>query len=117
MKYIIAGGRDFDQFDLMCETCEKIIAGDPDVEIVSGAAVGADKLGEQYAKLKEYRVKQFPADWSLGRKAGPLRNIEMSKYGDVLIAFWDGESRGTKHMITIAKERDLDVHVIHYTKV
>ena len=114
MKYIIAGGRNFNHFDLLQETCEKIIVNDLEIEIVSGTAKGADLLGEDYAKLKGYPIKRFPPDWSIGRKAGPLRNIEMSKYGDVLIAFWDGESRGTNHMITVAKERGLEVHVINY---
>jgi hypothetical protein len=114
MKYIIAGGRNFRNFELLWTECEKIIKEDPEVEVVSGTANGADKLGEHYAKLKDYPVKQFPADWSLGKSAGYLRNADMADYADVLIAFWDGESRGTQHMINLAKDKGLKVHVIYY---
>lgn len=114
MKYIIAGGRNFRNFELLWNECEKIITNDPEVEVVSGTANGADKLGEHYAKLKGYSVKQFPADWSLGKSAGYLRNADMAEYADVLIAFWDGESRGTQHMINLAKDKELKVHVIYY---
>ena len=114
MKYIIAGGRNFRDFPLLWDTCEKIIINDIDVEIVSGTANGADKLGEHYARLKDYPVKQFPADWSLGKQGGYIRNAEMADYADVLIAYWDGESRGTSHMINLAKDKGLTVHVIQY---
>ena len=60
-----------------------------------------------------YPIKRFPADWeNLGRGAGYVRNVQMAFYADALIAFWDGESRGTKHMIDIAKEKGLMVRVI-----
>lgn len=69
-------------------------------EVVSGAARGADSLGELFAKENNIPVKQFPADWNAhGRAAGPIRNRQMAEYADVLIAFWDGKSPGTKNMI------------------
>ena len=70
-------------------------------------------LGEAYAKLKGYGIKQFPAKWSeKGKSAGYLRNVEMAQYANALIAFWDGKSKGTRHMIEIAKERGLSVRII-----
>ncbi len=70
------------------------------VEIVSGRAKGPDTFGEWWALvLNGGNIKFFPADWKLGSKAGFIRNEQMGDYADALIAFWDGKSRGTKHMI------------------
>ncbi len=115
MKVIIAGGRGFSDFQLLYAKCEEILANKTDVEIVSGTAKGADKMGEHYAKLKGFTVKQFPAEWDkYGKSAGYIRNKDMADYADILISFWDGESKGTKHMIDLATERNLSIHIINY---
>jgi hypothetical protein len=117
-KVIIAGGRDFSDYQLLVEKCDKYLANQTNIEIVSGTAKGADSLGERYAKDKGYNVKPFPADWAaFGKRAGYLRNEQMANYANALIAFWDGESRGTKHMIDIATEKGLLVKVVSYNKV
>jgi hypothetical protein len=90
-----------------------------DVEIVSGHAKGVDRLGERYAEEMGYGLRMFVPNWDkLGRKAGIIRNEEMGKYGDALVAFWDGKSRGTKHMIDYARRKSLivEVHTIDVTK-
>ena len=119
MKVIIAGGRDFKDFALLCKQCDNIIdkVAYFDIEIVSGTANGADKLGEQYAMVKGHIVEKFPANWDKhGKSAGYIRNEEMAKYADCLIAFWDGKSRGTKHMIDLASKHNLKIRVIKYKK-
>lgn len=114
MKVIIAGSRVFGDYELLKEKCCKILSNyHPDIEVVSGTANGADKLGERFAEEMNYPIKRFPAEWEkLGRGAGYARNVQMAFYADALIAFWDGESRGTKHMIDIAREKGLMVRVI-----
>ena len=113
MKVIIAGGRDFDDYNLLHQTCEKMLVRQTDVEIVSGTARGADTLGEKYANEKGYPIKRFPANWNeYGKSAGYKRNSEMAEYADALIAFWDGKSKGTKHMIDLAKSNGLRVKVV-----
>lgn len=115
MKIIIAGGRMFNDYNKLKESCDNILVNQKDVEIVSGTAAGADKLGERYAQEKGYEVKKFPAQWDLyGKSAGYRRNQEMAEYADGLIAFWDGKSKGTKHMIDIAEKGGLKVRVIRY---
>lgn len=115
MKVIIAGCRTFSDYELLKEKCDLLIKDETDIEIVSGTANGADKLGEKYAKEKGYGIKQFPAEWDKwGKSAGYRRNAEMADYGDMLIAFWDGESRGTKHMIDLANKKLLKVEVVKY---
>jgi len=97
-------------FDLLCEKCNEILSEFKDIEIVSGHANGADKLGERYAKENNLKLTLFPANWDLnGKSAGYIRNYEMAKYADVLIAFWDGKSKGTMDMISQANKRDLIV--------
>lgn len=114
MRVIIAGSRSFSDYDFLREVCDKYLKELDCVEIVSGRANGADTLGERYAKEKGFQIKQFPANWDLGKKAGYLRNKEMAEYADGLIAFHDGISKGTKHMIDLAKERNLKIRVINF---
>lgn len=115
MKVIIAGGRKFDNYKLLVSKCDKALSVVPHVEIVSGGAIGADNLGQIYAIEKGYDIKVFPADWlKYGKRAGPIRNEEMAKYADALIAFWDGESKGTKSMIDLAEKYRLKIKVIKY---
>mgnify|MGYP001124488586 FL=1 len=128
LRVIIAGSRDFDDFPKLMNSCIDILSSITNnnknlgkIRIVSGAARGADQLGEQYAKLVGYEVSKFPADWDgLGKRAGYVRNAEMAKYAvensnyGVLIAFWDGKSKGTKHMIDLAKRNGLEVHIVRF---
>lgn len=82
---------------------------------MSGTANGADQLSERWAKEFGYLIKYFPANWEkYGKLAGYKRNKQMAEYADALIAFWDGKSKGTKHMIDLAKEQNLQVRVVRY---
>jgi hypothetical protein len=73
-------------------------------EIVSGEAKGVDKLGEQLAERLGLELTKFPANWSLGKAAGHIRNADMAKYADMAIVYWDGHSRGSKNMIENMKK-------------
>jgi len=114
MKIIIAGGRDFTDYDKLSSYCDHLLQNQIDVEIVSGVARGADMLGERYARERRYKIKQFPANWDIGKAAGFIRNEEMARYADALIAFWDGKSKGTGHMINLAKKYNLNVRIYNY---
>jgi hypothetical protein len=115
MKIIIAGGRDFNDYNKLCEVCDYMLSNQTEIEIVSGVARGADSLGEKYAKEKGYSIKQFPAEWEKYKKAaGFKRNAEMAEYADCLIAFWDGKSKGTKHMIDLATKKGLKIKICNY---
>lgn len=114
-RYIIAGGRDFNDYHLMKSKLDQIIKDKENSEVVCGMANGADLLGKQWAEENDIDVIEFPANWTkYGKSAGPVRNIEMANYATHLIAFWDGESKGTKHMIDVAKKHNLKVGVIKY---
>lgn len=115
MKIIIAGGRDFNNYDLLARTCNDNLPFYEELIILSGCARGADTLGEKYATELDIPVKHFPANWDKYNKAaGYIRNKEMAEYGDKLIAFWDGKSKGTKHMIDLARANNLSVTIVKY---
>jgi hypothetical protein len=87
------------------------------VTIVSGMAQGADMLAIRYANERGLAVIQMPADWKKhGRKAGMLRNQEMLNVANGVVAFWDGQSVGTKGMIDITKAAGKALVVVNYTK-
>lgn len=114
-KVIVAGGRHFNNYELLKQKLDVLLSNKEKVEIVSGGAKGADSLGERYAKEKNLLLETKPADWDKhGNSAGYKRNKEMADYADALVAFWDGKSKGTKHMIDLAKKSNLAVRVIYY---
>lgn len=115
-KVIIAGTRTFKDYDLLVETCDKLLINKhPDVEIVNGGANGADRLGGKYAIQKGYKMSLCRANWEqFGKSAGYIRNKEMAEYADAAIIFWDGKSKGAKHMIDLAKGEGLKTKVIRY---
>lgn len=84
-------------------------------EVVSGGAKGVDKLGEKWAISYGVPIKTFyltNEDWLLfGNRAGIIRNQQMAEYADVLIAIWDGKSKGTANMIEEMKKLDKPVYV------
>ena len=131
-KVIIAGSRNFSNYRLLEEKCNKILASiEAEIWIISGCAIGADLLGEKYAKNKGYYLMECPAPWEdiqgkpysqikyskSGKKywslAGIYRNETMAKEADACIVFWDGKSTGTKNMINLAKKYKLKLRVIN----
>lgn len=112
MKVIVAGTRNSHV------TTEDVISvfneyGIDASEIVSGASGDADSAGERAAGILGVPKKTFMANWSLfGRAAGPIRNSEMADYADLLVAFWDGKSRGTKNMIEQMRKKGKEVIII-----
>lgn len=113
MKLIIAGSRAL--FPSVCDIeaaiSEKAGWPFPD-EIVSGTARGVDQAGEAFAAYAHIPVKRFPADWdTFGKSAGFIRNGEMADYATHCLLFWDGTSRGTKHMKDIAERKNLPTYV------
>lgn len=117
-RVIIAGGREFQDYELVKDRVGYYIQNElqsDSVVIVSGHASGADTLGERYAHEHGLKCELYPADWkSYGKAAGPIRNGQMADAAQALIAFWDGESRGTKNMIETAKANGLKVIVVRY---
>lgn len=115
-KYIIAGGREFNDKEYLRDSCTRVINFlHDDIIIFSGGASGADKLGEEIASDFGVILNVFKADWhNYGKSAGPIRNEHMAKNANACIVFWDGKSKGTKNMIDMAIKYKLELHIFFY---
>lgn len=110
MKTIIAGSRTIGLYRVVVEAIES--SGYTITELVSGGAVGVDRLGERWAKENGVPIAKFIPDWNKYlKRAGFVRNEQMVNYADALIAVWDGTSRGTKHTIDLARRKGIPVFV------
>lgn len=110
MRTIIAGSRDITYIGFVKEAVAESRFNI--TEIISGGARGVDLLAERYAAQNNIPCRVFEADWNTHKKAaGPIRNAEMAKHADALIAIWDGESRGTRNMIETATKKGLKVYI------
>lgn len=108
MKLAVIGSRGFNNYPLMEDHLSKY---NP-THIVSGGAQGADKLAELYAVRHGIETIVYKPDWTVGRHAGFLRNIQIVDSADCIIAFWDGKSKGTKHTIDYANKKRIPVNVV-----
>ncbi len=121
LKYGIIGSRNFTDKELfLCKVNEVIaIQGMPNL-VISGGAVGADTLAEEWAKENavEFQVfkpqhKDFPK--SIRRFAAPhARNTLIAEHSDVVIAFWDGQSTGSKDTVDKALSLSKKVYIYNY---
>ncbi len=116
MRVIVAGTRNFENYEYLRQALDHLLKNQlPHVTIISGGARGADRLGEKYAQERELPVEVYPADWNKhGKSAGYRRNVHMVRNikADGLVAFWDGQSRGTQHVIKEATQWGLAVRVL-----
>lgn len=110
---IIAGSRGFTDYELLREKCDKFFSSRKPTHIISGSAKGADLLGQRYADERGIPCILMPAQWdTYGKRAGFIRNQQMLDLADATIAFWDGASSGTRHMIAITRQAGLPCRVI-----
>lgn len=107
----IVGSREFPDLDVVREYVRRL---PEEVEVVSGGARGVDTAAEEEAHDRQMPVKVFPAEWDKhGKGAGFIRNRDIVKAADFVVAFWDGESRGTRHTIreAVRQGKPMDVFV------
>lgn len=115
LKVAIVGSRTFNNYELMKEKFLHFTKGIEVIEIVSGGAKGADTLAERLAEELRITKHIILAQWKkYGRNAGPARNKEIAKYANVMIAFWDGKSRGTANAVKVMRELEKPVRVVHF---
>ena len=111
MRTIIAGSRGISRetvFNFLDNNYNETIT-----VVICGGARGVDTFGAEWAIANKIPVEYFPADWNgLGKRAGYVRNAEMSEAAEALVAIWDQSSTGTKHMIDIARDKHLNVVVL-----
>ena len=114
-RVVIAGCRNYENYEeakLYIDKCISSIKEQNKIIILSGGARGADNIGEHYAIENGFQIECYPAEWNIyGRKAGPIRNQKMAEACDIVICFWDGQSRGTKSMISCAEKLQKTVYI------
>ena len=118
MRLAIVGGRDFDDYDVLVTWADSIFyMQDTDSKIVvSGGARGADSLARRYAGEHIAEYLEFPADWEThGKAAGFIRNQQIVDACDMVLAFWDGKSKGTQDTITKAKKAKKSTFIVYFT--
>ena len=105
IKLAIVGSRTFNNIREFLEIMNIIKSKYNITTIISGGARGADTFGSDYADRNKIQKIIFKAEWDkYGKSAGFRRNKDIIKNCDVCIAFWDGQSHGTKHDIDLCKE-------------
>ena len=94
-RVIIAGGRDFNDYEMLSETMDLLLSNIVvPITVVCGMAKGADSLGEQYALERGFQIDRFPAEWDkYGKRAGYIRNEQMAQNADALVALGWQKSR------------------------
>lgn len=117
MNIAVVGSRSFKDYDLLRKELLEIIVKlplDEEICIVSGGANGADSLAEQFAKDQGYKTQIFYPEWDkYGRSAGIIRNRYIVEACDMLVAFWNGWSRGTNHSIGLAKANHKKFKIVY----
>jgi hypothetical protein len=125
---IVAGGRKYNDYAELKHVCSDYvthlvkdgISQHNEISIISGMASGADSLGVKFANEAGLYLIRCAADWDTnGKAAGYRRNDQMAKLATdngrgVLLAFWDGKSKGTKHMIDLAEKHKMEIYITLY---
>jgi hypothetical protein len=120
MKLAIVGSRTFDnklleiEYIHLLKTAYETLFGEK-IEVISGGAKGADSLAEKAALVSEIPVKVYKPDWNkYGKSAGYIRNQQIIDVCDMVLAFWDGKSKGTKDTIQKAKKAKKPTFIVYF---
>lgn len=114
MRIGVIGSRSFQDYELLEKTLNEISDRTQISSIISGGAKGADSLAEKYASLNNIDTIIFKPDWSIGKSAAAIRNIKIVENADIVVAFWDGISKGTKMTIDMATSKNVKVLKVIY---
>lgn len=110
----VVGSRGFGDYELLAKVLDKF---KPFV-LVTGGAKGADTLAEEYADKNGLLKIIIKPDWDThGKKAGFLRNYDIVDKSDFIVAFWDLDSKGTKHSIEYAGRLKKRVYIVIFDSV
>lgn len=114
MKLAIVGSRTFNDYEKFLDYVQWYFKNETDT-IISGGAKGADALAKRYAQYWDFEYIEYPADWNkYGKSAGFMRNQQIVDACDMVLAFWDGVSKGTKHTIELARRAKKPTFIIYF---
>ena len=112
MKIAIVGSRGFKDYNLL----EEFVLGKVNLtdieEIISGGAIGADTLAQEFAQKHNLKLNVFLPNWTkYGKSAGVVRNKDIIQNSDTVFAFWDEKSKGTHNIISLSKKLNKTLHI------
>lgn len=118
-RLVIFGSREFSDYPMLERKLDSLlskkIAEGYEIIVISGAARGADSLGEKYAKSRGYAIERYPANWNkYGKSAGYRRNETMAQMSDAGVGFWNGISKGTGHMVNLLKKYNKEFRIVRF---
>ncbi len=106
MKVAVIGSRQLHVYDL-----EKYLPKEV-TELVSGGARGIDTCAREYAKQHGLTITEFLPDYEAYGRVAPLkRNLQIIDYADLVLAFWDGHSRGTRYVIEHCRSQGKKIRI------
>ena len=106
----VIGSRSFHNYKYVKERLDQLEI----TRIVSGGAIGVDTLADKYATEMNIPIKHYYPDYDEFGKSAPLRrNEDIIKDAEIVVAFWDGTSKGTKNALSIAKNFSKKVRVFY----
>lgn len=115
MKLAIIGSRNFYDYSYLLSVWGVYFSTRNVTEIISGGAKGADSLGKKLALEKNIPYVEFKPDWeTFGKSAGFMRNVNIIKNCDCVLAFWDGKSKGTGHSLGCAKKEKKNSFIFYF---
>jgi len=111
MKIAIVGSRHYNNLDVVADYIRTWFK--PDDTLLSGGAFGVDAIAELIAKDCQLTTQIFKPNWDkYGKSAGAIRNQQIVEAADKVVAFWDGQSKGTKITIDLTKKAGKPLEVI-----
>ena len=109
MRVGIVGSRSFNDYWAVYHFIDKRLDLEDITLIVSGGAEGVDTLAQKYAQENEIPILIYYPKWKkFDKAAGPIRNEKIVKMSDIVFAFWDGKSPGTRSSINLAKKHSIE---------
>jgi len=113
MRVAVVGSRAYSDMRFVFDALDVINAEHTITCIVSGGARGVDTFAERWAHKNKIPTKIYHAKWDThGKAAGMIRNADIVGDSHLVVAFWDGISKGTKNSIDTAKKRGIPVLVV-----
>lgn len=110
MRVAVIGSRTYTDTQFIFDNLDKIDDKRGIDFIVSGGARGADIRSRWWANNKSKQLLEFLPNWNMyGKSAGFIRNEKIVDNADLVLAFWDGESKGTKHSIDLAIKKNIRI--------
>nr|DAS94925.1 MAG TPA: Protein of unknown function (DUF2493) [Caudoviricetes sp.] len=119
IKLLIAGSQSFTDYERFKVYVNKFIQGldKKEITIIEGGAKGTDRMAREFAIENNIPYITMEADWDThGKAAGMIRNRQMGEKATHAILFWDGESPGTRNMISICEELNVTLRIVKVKK-